>query len=70
VRQSRLLLAGLPEDTAEPKVTVGGEGAHAKLVGERQRLPIEAFSVLGTAEGLGLTAPSPQPAVSASASRA
>ena len=50
---------------------MGDEGAHAELVGERQRVTVVTFSVLGTAgrrdvtdevEGVGLAGPSPQPA--------
>jgi len=64
-------LARAPVELAEAEVAVGNERAHAKFAGERQRLAIVAFSVLGAAcrrdvtgeaEGVGLASPSPQPA--------
>jgi hypothetical protein len=55
---------------AETEVAVGDERAHAAGLGERQCLTLMAFSVgaacrsdvAGEAEGVGLAAPSPQPA--------
>ena len=64
-------LPGPTVQLAEPKVTMGGEWAHAELLGERQCIAVEALSVLaaacrrdvpGEAERLGLACPSPQPA--------
>ena len=75
----RIALARALIELAEAEVTVGDEGAHAKLDGERQRLPVEAFGVVRTrcrcdvtreAEGVGLACPSPSRRVSARASRA
>src|SRR4029450_5772478 len=75
-RRGRKLLACLfalaraPVELAEAEVAVGDDRAHAELVGERQRLAVEAFSVLAAAcrrdvtceaQGLGLAAPRPQP---------
>src|SRR5438552_14378919 len=66
-----LALARAPGELAEAEVAVGDERAHAELAGERQRLAVVAFSVLGAAcrrdvtgeaEGVGLACPSPQPA--------
>src|SRR3989442_13943252 len=66
-----LVLARAPVELAEPEVAVGDERAHAELAGERQRLAVVVFSVLGIAgrcdvtgkvKSVGLASPSPQPA--------
>src|SRR5438552_6187374 len=63
-----LALARAPGELAEAEVAVGDERAHAELAGERQRLAVVAFSVLGAAcrrditgeaEGVGLACPRP-----------
>src|SRR5712691_6385597 len=47
-----LLLARAPVELAEAEVAVGDEGAHAELLGERERVTIVAVSVLrGIAAG-------------------
>jgi hypothetical protein len=66
-----LALANALVELAEAEVTVGDEGAHAKLGRECKRLAVVGFSVLGAgrrrditgeAEGVGFASPSPQPA--------
>src|SRR4029434_4496253 len=44
-----LALARAPVELAEAEVTVGDERAHAPRLGERPRLAVVAFSVLGAA---------------------
>jgi signal transduction histidine kinase len=68
-----LALVRAPVELAEAEVAVGDEGAHAKVVGKRQRLAVRAFGgvavltggrrdVTGEAECIGLAGPSLRPA--------
>src|SRR5215467_3948961 len=64
-----LTVARAPIELAEAEMAMGGEGAHAELAGERQRLAVGAFGhfvvltgcrrdVTGEAECVGLAGPS------------
>src|SRR5215472_3379075 len=50
-----LALARALVDLAEAEVAVGDEGAHAEFAGERERLAVGAFNVLGAARRRDVT---------------
>jgi hypothetical protein len=63
-----LALFGASIQLAEAEVAVSDEGAHAELLGERQRLAVVALSLFGAAQrrdvtgeakSVGLACPSP-----------
>src|SRR5262245_54576569 len=62
-------VAGSAVELAEAEVAVGDEGAHPQLNGERQRLAVVGFDILGTTgrrdlarevQSVSLAGPSPQ----------
>ena len=68
---SQLALPAGAMHFGETKVTVGDERTHAAGLGERQRLAVQTFSILGAgcdgdvtveAEGMGLASPGSEPA--------
>src|SRR5262249_5074557 len=71
VLPSLRVIARAAMELAKAEVAVGNERAHAARLGERQRLAVVAFSVVGAdcggdvtveTEGMGLGSPSAQPA--------